>query len=789
MKYPSNFKIWTLAVLSIILPAAALAGGDLFSVVPPGDATYAQLSQLEKAGLLPDGESSKVLTRFEVARKILQAQEKYGEIVVAQADDIPPPPGDTDSLAPTTAPASPAVLSAAPAASAPAPPPAAPAVVPAAPSQAELAQAEKNLHSLAEAYQFELKRVEDEVKSRESRAAAVDASQYDIFQRLKGFTDYPNVAFHGLGRAFAFSRQYYGDYNFPDPGYRETWGYLDLKPTGAISKQVKWDAILRFQTRFQPDLSTDSMNFQRITMVFSPDWFTATVGDFDESYTPFTLWNRNNLDLKYIPEMVARRDSQEKYESYFDNATQWPFRGLRIGTELAWADSPVVERFKASVFANMIANGFNADTKNGNFFGPTNFTDWVFGGQASLASKKWYFSNLSLQLNLGAQGVILDEPLDTNTPGTLYNTTDPSTWAHQYLVGSWTPDLRLGFGGNFYFGLGGDLAFSSYQDDKRDNNKIISDYAATGGAYFQLEQSKISFSFLDVGPSYYSPLAQVRQDLYQRQDLFNGPTVRDTTDIFQTPLRSRFLFTNVPRPSGIFSFYDRTEDNTFPYGLGTPNRQGLGIDLDVKALEKQALKIKGSVYFVQEISGNLVSNPAQTSVTVLDGTAAVPVPMRTFTYINVGPSLNIGPLIQWDRDLEIGANVRYEQTSSGLGTLDSAWILSGIKVGVLPALDVTAAYSYKRSKGADAGYGGTTFARYPYIFDNTDINPPLGLGYSVFYVDNQTQSLKLSTAFHANRNSNFYLDYSLTTGITAIAPLPAATLNNQYMELTYEIMF
>ena len=791
MKYPSNWKLSALAALVIMLaPAFGRAtSSDLFLTVSAGDRAYAQLAQLEKAGLLSGNDSAKVLTRFEMAQRILKAQTKYDEIVLAQADDIPPPPADSDIAAPTTAPSAPAaVLPVAAAPSAVAPPAAsAPTLpTPAPVKKVDLAQAEKNLHSLTEAYDFELKAVKDQVKEIQDRAAAVDASQYEILKKLNGIVEYPSVSIHGLGRAFAFSQQFYGDYSgvqFPNPSRREGFGYLDLIPTGAISKQVRWDALLRFGTNFEPDASKDFLFFRRITMELNPEWFHATLGDFSESYTPLTLWNRNNLDLMYMPEMIERKDRELKYESFFDKTPDWPFRGLRIGTDLMWPDSPLVEKWNVSIFANMIANGFNADSKNASFFGPTTFTDWIFAGKTRLESKKWYVSNISVQINLDAQGVILDEPLYTNAPGALYDKFDPVTWAHQYLVGSWTPEFRLGFGGDFYFGTKMDLAFASYQDDKKDDQKTISDYAMFGGPYFQMGESTLRFNFLNVGPNYFSPLAQVRQD--KINGLADMQTYNpDSPDLWQAPLHSQYFLSNIPRPSGLFSFYDRSQDNTFPYGMATPNRQGFGIDLDVKALVKKALKIKGSAYFVQEISGNFVADVSQTAMTVLDATPLVAQPMRTFTYVNIGPSLNLGPLLNWDRDIEIGANIRFEQTDSAVGDLTSTNLLGGIKVGVLPSWDLAVAYGMRNVSGTEVGYLGTLYARYTYLYDNTDLGT-----YGQVNVQGTVQSLRFSSVFKVNKNSNFYVDYDLTQGNFRPTLLQTGELDNQFMELTYEILF
>jgi hypothetical protein len=120
-------RISKLFLLFLMVPgtgalASPVPATGLSPVVPAGDGTYAQLSRLEKAGLLPTGTSRSTLTRLEVAGLVFQARENLKEIVLAQADNIPPPP---PSDSPASAPSEPA------AETAPAPPPAAvPATAP-----------------------------------------------------------------------------------------------------------------------------------------------------------------------------------------------------------------------------------------------------------------------------------------------------------------------------------------------------------------------------------------------------------------------------------------------------------------------------------------------------------------------------------------------------------------------------------------------------------------------------------------------------------------------------------
>jgi hypothetical protein len=259
-----------------------------------------------------------------------------------------------------------------------------------------------------------------------------------------------------------------------------------------------------------------------------------------------------------------------------------------------------------------------------------------------------------------------------------------------------------------------------------------------------------------------------------------------SAELWQSPLRSQFFLNDVPRPGEIYSFYDRTQDNTFPYGLATPNRQGFGMEMDIQALEKNALKVKGAAYLVQEIQADIVASGSQyMPVDAYNGI----VPVRKFAYANLGPSFNLGPSIGFDRDLEVGTNIRMEQTSSSMGTLTSTWVLGGVRADILPVWELSAAFSQQNANGTDAGYvdgsgNPTLWARYVYLFDATDLGQ-----YKPFTVDGSIESVRISNAFKVNRNSSIYLDYDWTTGNMMPNNPALGTVNNQFVEVTYEVKF
>ncbi len=760
--------------------------------------------------------------------------------VAAAGDDssIPPPPDSGTAASPAAAQPAPAPAPAAPAPSdatllpppdmgaapaipslpdtgtAPPPPPApdttAPAVAaPAAPAPAEAtavptpsatpedpmkwAKLAETLNSLEDAYQYELKDIKAPVNDLNDKTQALENGQYDLLKRLKGIDEYPTITWHGIGRVFGAAQRFTSS----DPGYTppqndnfQGRGYIDFEPVGVIGKQIRWELIVRYGTAMVANDSQaiDSFLPRRGTMELKTPWFSATFGDFDESYTPLTLWNRNNLDLRWVPEMMAREDDTLKYESFMNNEPNWPFRGLRLGTEIAWPDSTWFDHFNLSLMGDILRNGYNDLSSGGNYFGPGFFTDYLFAGKTQLATKRLFLGgNSSLKFSFDAYGLLLWEPISSQMPGSPYTPYGPTNWAHQYQIFSLKPSFEVSMGDGVVLGGSWESAGSLYEDDSQNSTSNVTDWAFIAGPYLKLDHSILSFNYLNIGPNFFSPLAQTRQDGVTTALSFNPASGLPTPELFSAPLRSQFFLAGVPRANDIFSFYDRTEDNTFPYGLATPNRQGGGMELDIKTLEKDAFKINGSVYFVQEIGGNLVSSSGVNGFVAVDAPVTATIPVRNFTYVNIGPSINLGPFIDDPEDLVIGTNVRFEQTNSSIGTLTSVWALGGVEAGLFSWWHTALSFGVDNVSGSEAGYNGTTMARYSYLFNNQD----LGL-YQPFTINGTNNSLRLSTAFTLNRNSKLYLDYDYTFGnaVPYFGTTPnGGNLNNQFAELTYEILF
>jgi hypothetical protein len=456
----------------------------------------------------------------------------------------------------------------------------------------------------------------------------------------------------------------------------------------------------------------------------------------------------------------------------------WLLRGAKVGTALVWPTGKVLGKASGSVFAHMIRNGFTTNG-NGLFFGPHDYTAWILGGKAGLAGPKWWIGRKDLQFTVDLHGVAYEEPLDTDTPTSAYDPMDPATFARRYRVGSTRPGFRLGLGGDLAVGAQAEYAYSEFHEDERDASKTISDYALFGGPFLEVGRSRLQLNVVDVGPYFHSPAAQVRQ----RSVDTSAPPAFGFLD--PTALHGRFVLDTLPRPGGVLSAYDRTYDNTFPYGLATPNRKGFGGELDVKALRRDALKVLASVYLLEEVSSNLTINGTQDGfVPVDDPTGVLGIPKRTFTYLNAGPVLDLAPFVGFPRDLEVGANIRMERTSSPVGLLNGLSLLGGVRVRVTSFWESEAAYGVQTSKGRETGLGGRPVARTPYLFENTDLG-----AYAPFDLDLRRTAWLLSQAIHFGPQSILWLDLGSDLQEGTLNGTDLVPVTVQTVDLLYEVRF
>jgi hypothetical protein len=494
---------------------------------------------------------------------------------------------------------------------------------------------------------------------------------------------------------------------------------------------------------------------------------STTLGDFDLSWTPFTLWNRDcDNDYLYTPGVLERWNRYEKSPYFVNNPPDWPLRGVRIGTAVMWPNSSVLDSFKVEAFAHMLRTGYSSG------YVAFRYTGWMFGAMSEIKAKKY--------LTLDAYGLMLDEPLDSDDPAAVYKTYGSSTWAQRYSIGSLAPKLAIDLNDNMVVGANVECAGTNYWDDKTVTSRKVQDWSTYGGPYLKYKTSTVSVNYLNVGYGFYSPMAQLRERDDYSGEITKHPVV----------LSNDIGIDALGRPSALFKYYNRATDNVFPYGLATPNRRGFGGDFDFKALQKDALSFKAKVYAVEEITDNFVVNKAGTSFESVDKTVWAANPKRKFVYVNVGPQLDIASLLNVKRRLDAGFNVRSESTKSDIGTLNSTMFQVGVGVGIKSWLDFEVAGRVGKAKGREATLDGA-YARTAYPYDNTDLGK-----YIVTDFDGIYRMGAISFIFKIDKNSKLFVDaalektpYSVDNSNITPAYNTGLSLHKQTLDVIYEITF
>ncbi len=732
---PGSSRLLLAALLwaTLAVPGVRAESARLFEIVPAGDPTYAGLKKLEAAGLLQTRALDGSLTRYDVAARLIEARQHRGEIVLAQVDLQSLPSLDEGAEIPTTV---------------------------------EQAQGvDSTLSSLEGAFQAELNDLQTSAKDLKERTGALEEAQTRTRRKILGIRNLPSVRLNGVGRVIVFDDRV-TEPLASDPSAVNTLfacGYVDLMPRGSLGRDLQWGFLARVATALMPVENDpgDTLSLRRIWAEYSPSFLTIRVGDFDEAYTPLTLWNRSELDMKYRPDWWDRAVRLALYENHLDREPLVPLRGVRLGVEFDRPGSKILDRIEMSSFVHMVKSGF------GNGAYGAGFTDWSVGGKSALRSK--------LGLSLEAYGLLYDQQLDSDSVTVVYDPNHSATWASQYQVGSLRPKLEREVWNGLVLGVQMETAFARYRADKYDSTRVLEDYAYLGGPFLQKGKTSLKFQYVEAGPSYYSPYAQQRQSDDLR-DLSLFPYVQ-----------------TLGQPGALYKFYDRVYDNVFPYGLATPNRRGWGLDLEARAWKGGAFKLSASAYRAKEIQRNLVVNgPLFTQLVPVEDSSNPELFLREFKYVNIGPRVEIGKLLGWEKPFEFGVNLRQEFTRNALGSLKTQGICPGVRLGLRSDWEFQAEGFFIRTRGREYGYIAdfgtaservTTVARYNYWYDPTD----LGL-YTPIDLNRRSKVVRVSSVIRLGKNSRLDVSGALVERQYATDP-PVLYVRNQEVEVIYEVQF
>ncbi|MFN3403056.1 MAG: hypothetical protein ACK40G_03105 [Cytophagaceae bacterium] len=506
------------------------------------------------------------------------------------------------------------------------------------------------------------------------------------------------VYFNGLGRAIVTNESLSGSILKGDttrPDRRGTGGYtlFDLGVNAQPNEHLRASAILRIRNEFGGFYGDGSLlNFRQLRL----DGVIAKVvkyeiGDIDLALTPYTLFNFDEIYHDYEADIFAIRRSIVHYEN-FNFGNKWRLQGAHGSSNIRFSKG--IEKIGLRAFASR--------TRQNNLL---NVPDrLLFGGRADVVQSKFIQAGVNYIKMADITGTVPDTSFEFNNR-------------------VFTIDYRLTYDNdNIGVALYGETGFSRYSMFRALDDTTVSKNSSfydigLSGEYKPLK-IKLFAQYRYVGYDFSSPGAQTRR-IYDmgRPSIFpnvNNGAIRNPgifdrySDEAGSPLSSSTngeFMRNFTIQPGLMLF-NPMYNNITPYGIATPNRQGITAGAGFGDVDK-VLRGDLKVDVLSEVTG--------------EGTPET----RKFFGIRGGTVLNAGKLLMWEKLLSVNAGFRLENTNrGGVNPIDfkSTLVDAGLNLEIIKNLDIMAGYKYFSAKGNEFilgrdAYNSLTGAPIPVDFD------------------------------------------------------------------------
>jgi len=635
--------------------------------------------------------------------EVAEFTKEAGDMIVAQAMPLLPPPGLSTPEVPMPPPAGfpmPGLANS--------------------PSPSATADMKRLLEEFQEevtAMGADLPQIEDRIYTLEHHNEAFTLLQDKYLKRtgttLSGYSRGYFNTFRGFG-----ANAPYGPMDYNDDIFAE----MDLKSVPVPS--ILFDARIRFWTTiglyYQDPFAKNGgqpFDIRWLSLSSVNPYVNITAGDFLQHYTPLTLWNYE-VPVYTLTEPTSYYRTRKNVEELvsMNYGTDWRLRGFQAYSSIDAPKNPYFDSFKIQ------AMGGPLDQADLSHFG-----SYYAGSQASL---HFFEDNLEMR----ASGLMLwddagtaDATLVTNTP-------------KQYQVGSFSGRFNIPLGSKDISLSGtGESAGSSYQDNLNDTQSLFQEWAQMFTGSINVKGVHLTAKYLNIGPYFYSPGAQTNR---YTPALGQPGYLSDShfwSENFLVGYLNNFPFQGIQgtgRPT--YAPYDRLSENVLPYGDSTPNREGFVFGLSGEIgkngwLKPQASWIPNSDGLrMQEIQPDYVVNGAGNQAVAVDSTTNT-AGARTFSGFEGALTLDLAKAFDLeDKTYQISGDYKDQTTDlTGLagGTFEVKTIILGADF-TIPAkgfdtVVLSAAFKQTQSTGNEFVLGNvgnpSTLASYSFYMDNSKL--------------------------------------------------------------------
>ena len=627
------------------------------------------LGDLVSAGLAPAlDKPARTMTNLQIA----QLTKGAAELWVAQAT-LPPWPGET-------------VASAVPEA--------------ATKSLQELVEEFKNELSLMD---VDVTKLEDRIYDQEHRNEKFEALQMEYLKQTgtnvtgtsRGYFD----TYRGIGANAIYDPMVYDDIMMGD---------IILKSVPVPF--VLFDADIRITRTvglYYDDPINPQFSLRWLSLTNTNEICNFTAGDIYRHYTPLTLWN-NEFPVYTLTEPTSyyrvRKDIEENV--YLDHGPDWRLRGFEFASDQNLDKNPILSSFHLQAMGGELASAT-----------PYTFANDYAGSEGALD----FFSD---NLELKATGLMLWD--DTGTAYAPYIPNLASTFAKTYKIGSLSSTATLPFEKNLDVKGFVEWAGSSYQDDSKNDQSLIQDWALLAKGSVNIYGVHVNAKYLNIGPYFYSPGAQTNgfTPALGTNDYLTGSLIDEGLN----GALNNYVFQGVGRPS--FAPYDRMAENMLPYGDATPDREALILGFSAEIGKDGWLKPQASyTAYAQELQPDYVLTSVGNSVLPVDS-YSWRTNIRKFGGYEGALTLDFAKALDGaPSTCDLSGDYKHQTTDLGLGLSPFAvnTLIVSADAGPFPGvplfegLVLSGAYEKAQSSGSEYTLNGVgeppTLASYSSYFD------------------------------------------------------------------------
>jgi hypothetical protein len=452
--------------------------------------------------------------------------------------------------------------------------------------------------------------------------------------------DASKIQFNGLGRTIISQTGIDGDVLDADSSTVEniTDGefLLDLAINAFPNKNTEVQSILRLRNEFGGFFGSGMSVEVRELWVRGviANTLKYRVGDMDLVMSPYTLFNTPGEGQINEAAVFAPQRQVIDYEQFFTNNNTRRLQGAKLDFGLKFAEG----------IESLDVNAFITRIRGTDFF--TTPTRFVSGGEFDFSTVT-FNDSLGLKADIGVNLVHTYDDLQSgNAVSGIRNTVTTVDF-----------DVTVMDKKDIAIHLVGETGMSNIATAERvtnadgdEENMTLTEEDDTFldiGATLELKKQnlKISASFIDIGPDFFSMAAQSKRIDYNAEKSFYNRIGTERN------LREPSLF-DLTRDRGLYTFrvedrlmdYDPRYSNTMPYGDATANRQGLKVGVEYGEMDDK-FNAKVDAAFLQELRGQ--------------GTFE----LKSFTLVRAAANLNIHKFASWEKKLRATLGLQLESTS------------------------------------------------------------------------------------------------------------------------------